>query len=122
MSIDWKSLITGLLAGAIGWIGAGALTIVASAVTGGPVIHWMGGATKDDLKEMKTYEFGGIYTQPSGNAAALFPKQFGNALYNDARACPPDFSENPVSRILLDTEGSSYADIYVCTRTSQDRK
>lgn len=122
MPIDWKSLVTGLLAGVIGWIAAGALTIGASAITGGTIIHWMGGVTKADIKELEAYQFGGLYTKASSTTAPLSSNQFGNALYGNQQGCPPHFSQTPLTRILLDSGGGSYADIYVCTRAPQSLK
>lgn len=47
--IDWKSLITGLLGGAIGFVLTAGVTIIGSAMTDGEVIQWMGGLTKHNL-------------------------------------------------------------------------
>jgi hypothetical protein len=47
--IDMKSLITGLLGGAIGFVLTAVFTIIGSTMTDGTVIQWMGGLTKHNL-------------------------------------------------------------------------
>jgi hypothetical protein len=84
MGIEGKWFTSGIQDGLKGAVGAavgvvvtGAAAVAISALTGGSLVHLMGGLTKDDA-------FGGIYFEPEGKLPSLVG---GNPLNDRKRAC-----------------------------------